>query len=203
AACTTNPYTGQPQLRRTATGAALGAAAGAAGGALAGRDRGRGAWIGAGVGALAGGTVGAYMDAQEAELRERLRGTGVSVDRYGDELVLNLPGNVTFDSDRAEIRGDFYEVLNAVALVLEEYPRTLVEVSGHTDSTGSAAHNLALSERRALRVAEYLGGQGVDSRRLLTAGFGESEPIATNATGFGRQRNRRVELRLVPLVEPA
>lgn len=199
AACTTNPYTGERQISKTAAGAAIGAAGGAAIGALAGRNRAKGALIGAGAGALAGGAVGAYMDIQEAKLRERLRGTGVSVTRAGDDLILNMPGNVTFETNRADIRPAFYEILNSVTLVLKEYDKTIIEVMGHTDSRGSATYNQNLSERRASSVGRYLVAQGIDSRRLLTQGFGEQYPIAPNTTAQGRQENRRVELRLVPL----
>ncbi len=199
AACTTDPYTGERQLSRTAIGAALGAAGGAGIGALAGRDRAKGALIGAGVGALAGGAVGAYMDVQEAKLRQRLAGTGVGVTRVGDELVLRMPGNVTFESDRVEIRSSFFEVLSSVGLVLKEYNKTLVEVSGHTDGSGSDDYNQTLSEKRARIVGDYLVAQGVDRRRVLSQGLGERHPIASNDTADGRQQNRRVELRLVPL----
>jgi outer membrane protein OmpA-like peptidoglycan-associated protein len=198
-ACTTNPYTGEKQVSKTAIGAGVGAAGGAAIGALAGRGRAKAVLIGAGVGALAGGAVGVYMDAQEAKLRERLRGTGVSVTRDGDNLILNMPGNVTFETDRAEIRPGFYEILNSVGLVLKEYNKTIIEVMGHTDSTGSEAYNQSLSERRAASVGSYLVGQGIDGRRMLTQGFGERFPITSNGTPEGRQQNRRVELRLVPI----
>jgi outer membrane protein OmpA-like peptidoglycan-associated protein len=198
-ACTTDPYTGQPQVARTAIGAAIGAGVGAGIGALAGRDRAKGALIGAGAGALAGGAVGAYMDYQEAKLRERLRGTGVSVTRVGNDIILNMPGNITFDTDRAEIRSDFYPVLNSVVLVVQEYSKTIIEVMGHTDSTGSDSYNLDLSNRRAASVANYLKAQQVNPTRVLSQGFGEQYPIAGNDTPEGRQANRRVELRLTPL----
>jgi outer membrane protein OmpA-like peptidoglycan-associated protein len=199
AGCTTNPFTGEQQISKTATGATIGAAGGAAIGALVGRNRAKSALIGAGAGALAGGAVGAYMDIQEAKLRERLRGTGVSVTRVGDNLVLNLPGNVTFDTNQAEIRPSFYEVLNSVVLVLKEYDKTIIEVMGHTDSTGPEAANQKLSERRAGSVGTYLTAQGIDSRRVVPQGLGARSPIASNTTAEGRQQNRRVELRLVPL----
>lgn len=198
-ACTTNPYTGEQQVSKTVIGAGVGAAGGAAIGALAGRGRAKAVLIGAGVGALAGGAVGVYMDAQEAKLRERLRGTGVSVTRAGDNLILNMPGHVTFETDRAEIRPGFYEILNSVGLVLKEYNKTIIEVMGHTDSTGAEAYNQSLSERRAASVGSYLVAQGIDGRRTLTQGFGERFPIASNGTPDGRQQNRRVELRLVPI----
>jgi len=205
AACTTDPFTGEKQLSKTAAGAMIGTAAGAAGGAaigaIAGGGRGaaKGALIGAGVGVLSGGAVGAYMDVQEAKLREQLRGTGVSVTRVGDEVVLNLPGNVTFESNQTAIRPSFYAVLNSVSLVLKEYPKTIIEVTGHTDSTGSDSLNQTLSEQRAASVGSYLTAQGIDQRRVLTQGFGKRSPIADNATVEGRQTNRRVELRLAPL----
>jgi outer membrane protein OmpA-like peptidoglycan-associated protein len=205
AGCTTDPYTGESQLSKTAAGAMIGTAAGAAGGAaigaIAGGGRGaaKGAAIGAGVGVLSGAAVGGYMDYQESKLREQLAGTGVSVTRVGNEIVLNMPGNLTFDTDRAEIRPNFYPVLNSVTLVLKEYEKTLIEVSGFTDSTGSDQHNLELSQRRAEAVGGYLKGQGVIPARVLVQGFGEQHPIAGNDTAEGRQQNRRVELRLVPL----
>lgn len=199
AGCTTNPFTGEQQISKTAAGATIGAAGGAAIGALVGRNRAKSALIGAGAGALAGGAVGAYMDIQEAKLRERLRGTGVSVTRVGDNLVLNIPGNVTFETNMADIRPAFYEVLNSVALVLKEYNKTIIEVMGHTDSTGAEAYNQKLSERRAAGVGGYLVAQGIDARRVVTQGFGGRSPIASNDTAEGKQQNRRVELRLVPL----
>ena len=199
AACTTDPYTGEKQVSRAAIGAAIGAGVGAGIGALAGRHHARNALIGAGAGALAGGAVGGYMDYQEAKLRKQLAGTGVGVTRVGDEIVLNMPGNVTFDTNRAEIRPDFYAVLNSVVLVIKEYEKTIIEVTGHTDSTGTVEYNLELSQRRADSVGGYLKGQGVNSMRVLTQGFGKQHPIASNDTPEGRQQNRRVELRLTPL----
>jgi len=205
AACTTDPYTGERQVSKTAIGAGAGAAAGAAGGAaigaIAGGGKGaaKGAAIGAGVGVLSGAAVGGYMDYQESKLRKELAATGVSVTRTGNEIILNMPGNLTFDTDRAEIRPDFYPVLNSVVKVLKEYEKTTIEVSGFTDSTGSDAHNLELSQRRADAVSGYLRGQGVNPARLVAQGFGEQRPIASNDTPAGRQENRRVELRLVPL----
>ncbi len=202
AGCTTDPFTGERKVAKTAIGGAIGAATGAAIGAIADKEnRGRGAAIGAGVGVLAGGAVGAYMDYQEKKLRERLQGTGVSVKRVGNDIYLNMPGHLTFATDRAEIRSDFYDVLNSVVLVLNEYEKTLIEITGHTDSTGSDAHNQALSEQRALSVASYFRSQQVIPERLVTEGFGERFPIASNDTPEARQQNRRVELRLVPLTK--
>jgi outer membrane protein OmpA-like peptidoglycan-associated protein len=198
--CTTDAYTGEKEVSKTAIGAVIGAAAGAGIGALANkRNRAKGALIGAGIGGLAGGAVGAYMDVQEKKLREQLQGTGVSVTRQGDDIVLNMPGNVTFATDSAEIKSNFYSVLNSVSLVLKEYDKTIIEVTGHTDSTGSDTYNQTLSEKRAGSVGAYLGGQGINTQRILTQGFGEQLPVADNSTPAGREQNRRVELRLVPL----
>lgn len=202
AACTTDPFTGESKLSNTAGGAMLGAGAGALVGLAVGGTgvaQRNAALIGAGVGALAGGGIGLYMDKQEAELRAQLQGTGVSVTRNGDYIILNMPSNITFPTDQATVSPQFYPTLNSVALVLNKYNRTLVDVYGHTDSTGSDAHNLDLSQRRALAVATYLNAQGTDSRRFSIVGYGASRPIATNATAEGRAQNRRVEIELLPL----
>lgn len=198
-ACTTDPYTGQQQISNAAGGAALGAVAGAGLGLLAGGDDRRNALLGAGIGALAGGAVGGYMDSQEARLRAQLQGTGVSVTRVGDNIILNMPSNITFATDQAAVRPEFYDVLNSVVLVLREFDRTLVDVYGHTDDTGSDSYNLDLSQRRAQSVLAYLTSQGLDPRRFYAQGYGESRPIADNATEAGRAANRRVEIRIVPI----
>ncbi|MBZ0163912.1 MAG: OmpA family protein [Notoacmeibacter sp.] len=199
AGCTTDPYTGQKKLSNTAGGALLGAAAGAGLGLLAGGDDRRNALIGAGIGALAGGGIGAYMDSQEAELRAQLQGTGVSVTRVGNDLILNMPSNITFATDQDAVQASFYPTLNSVSLVLKKYRSTLVDVYGHTDSTGDDRYNLNLSQRRATSVANYLASQGIDGRRFYVTGYGESQPIAPNSTPEGRALNRRVEIKLTPL----
>ena len=200
--CTTNPYTGEQQASKAAIGAGIGAAAGAAVGALSGghsKERRKKALIGAGVGALAGGSVGYYMDVQEAKLRAQLQGTGVGVTRVGDEIILNMPGNVTFSTNSADVKSNFYGVLNSVSLVLKEYEKTVIEVAGHTDNRGSETYNQSLSVRRAASVSQYLGTQGLEHMRLITVGYGELRPIADNDTNAGRQQNRRVELTLAPI----
>ena len=201
-ACSTvNPYTEQKQTSKLAVGAGIGAASGALIGLLTAgsKDRQKNALIGAGLGALAGGGIGYYMDVQEAKLRQQLRGTGVSVTRSGNQILLNMPGNVTFATASADISASFYSVLNAVAIVLKEYAKTTVDVIGHTDNVGSAQYNQQLSERRARSVAEYLAQQGIMSQRLLVAGMGETQPIASNDTPEGRSRNRRVTIQITPL----
>jgi outer membrane protein OmpA-like peptidoglycan-associated protein len=203
-ACATDPYTGQQQVSKTAWGAGIGAVAGGAIGALThtsnGRQAQKNALIGAGIGALAGGGVGLYMDQQQKELAAELRNTGVSVTRQGDNIILNMPGNVTFATDQADIKGNFYPVLNSVAKVLLHYGKTTVDVRGFTDSTGSDEYNLGLSQRRANSVADYLVSQGILAGRLQVTGMGKSNPIASNATPEGRQANRRVEIQIVPFV---
>ena len=201
-ACTTNPYTGERQASNKAKGAAIGAAVGAVVGVIAGDDadeRRKGALIGAGVGALAGTAVGHYMDRQEAKLREQLAGTGVSVTRIGDDIVLNMPGNVTFDVNQSAVQSNFYPVLDSVGLVLDEYEKTLIDVNGHTDSTGSVQYNMELSNRRAQSVAGYLATRKVNRERIYTQGYGPHYPVADNYSVEGRQMNRRVELVLKPL----
>jgi len=199
ASCTTNPYTGETEVSKTGLGAGLGAIAGGISGALIGGGKRSSILIGAGVGALVGGGIGSYMDKQESELRERLRDSGVSVTRVGDDIILNMPGNVTFSSDRAELKPAFFEVLNSVALVLNEYNRSLIDIDGHTDSDGPEDYNLDLSTQRARAVADYLTSQRVDPQRMQVRGLGEREPIASNRTARGKAQNRRVEIKIVPL----
>ena len=199
---TTDPYTGEQKVSNTAGGAMIGAGLGAAAGLLIGNNptqRRNAALIGAGVGALAGGAIGNYMDTQEAELRAQLQGTGVSVTRVGNRIVLNMPSNITFATDQDQVIPPFYATLDSVAIVLNKFNKTLVDVDGHTDSTGSAAHNQALSERRAQSVANYLAGRGVDPRRMSAVGYGFTRPIASNDTEIGRAENRRVEIAISPL----
>ena len=198
-ACVTDPYTGERRVAKTAIGAAIGGATGAAIGAATGGNRGKRAAIGSGAGVLAGGAVGAYMDHQESKLREQLRGTGVSVTRAGNELTLNMPGAITFEVDKSDLRPSFYEVLNSVVVVVREFDKTVIEVAGYTDSTGDASYNQLLSERRANSVGAYLTAQQVVPGRVVARGFGERLPAASNATVEGREQNRRVELKLVPI----
>jgi outer membrane protein OmpA-like peptidoglycan-associated protein len=155
--------------------------------------------IGAGIGAIAGGGVGLYMDNQEAKLRQRLEGTGVSVTRMGDTIILNMPSSITFDTDRAEVKPRFYDVLNSVSIVLAEFDKTIIDVEGHTDADGSDRYNQDLSERRAGSVAEYLVAQGNNYRRFQVLGMGETQPVSSNASAEGKARNRRVEIQIAPL----
>ena len=197
--CVTDPYTGERKMAKTGMGAGIGALAGAGIGALAGGSK--GAMIGAGIGALSGGAVGYYMDRQETKMRERLQGTGVSVTRQGDNLILNMPGDITFATNQSDIKPAFYEVLNSVVLVLKEFEKTSIHITGYTDSVGTFEYNIKLSEKRAQSVASYLQAQQIHPARLVTLGRGPQDPVASNDTEDGRARNRRVMLMLVPHVE--
>lgn len=185
---------------KTKSGALIGAGAGAVLGALSNKnDRRKNAVIGAGIGALAGAGVGAYMDRQSKDLRAQLETRGVYVTRSGDNIILNLPSDVTFSSGSADIAGSFLPVLDDVATILNQYPSTYIDVVGHADSSGNAANNLTLSERRANATAGYLVARKVKSERIYVAGVGDTQPIATNATPEGRAKNRRVEITLRPV----
>jgi outer membrane protein OmpA-like peptidoglycan-associated protein len=168
---TTNPYTGEEEVNKTSKGAGIGAMAGLLTAVLIGGDR-KKLLIGAGIGALVGGAVGHYMDKEEDKLRMQLQSTGVSVTRNGNNIILNMPGNVTFATGSSNISADFYRVLDSVALVLNEFEKTYIDVTGHTDSTGSAELNQRLSVARANSVARYLQSQQVVAQRFVTNGVG-------------------------------
>ena len=199
---TLDPYTQESKTSNATKGALIGAAAGAVAGLMSGDDaveRRQHAMIGAGIGALAGGSIGYYMDRQEEKLRAELEGTGVSVTRIGDNITLNMPGNVTFATDSSDLNPDFFDVLSSIGKVLTEFDQTIVEVAGHTDSSGSEAYNQSLSERRSSSVSHYLQVQGIAGQRMISVGMGELRPIAINDTASGRQVNRRVEITMVPI----
>lgn len=185
--------------RNTVGGAAVGGLAGAGLGAIvSGGNRGTGALIGAGVGALAGGAIGNYMDRQQADMQRNLAGTGIGVNRRGDNLVLEIPGDITFATDSASIKPGFYGPLDQVSATLNQYTSTYIDVVGHTDSTGAAEYNQRLSEARARSVADYISSRGVYPPRINIGGVGEADPKASNGTAAGRQENRRVELTIRP-----
>ena len=204
-ACTTyDAYTGEQKTSATAKGAGIGASVGAVLAYLRNKDedsttRRQRILQGAAAGGAIGGGIGYYMDAQEAKLRQQLRGTGVSVQRDGDNINLIMPGNITFATNSADINQSFFPVLDSVAVVLQEYDKTIVVASGHTDSTGSDSYNQLLSEKRARSVTDYFLGKKILADRLESVGFGESQPMASNDSDVGREQNRRVELTLVPV----
>ncbi len=201
-ACVTNPETGKRTISKTAIGGAGGALGGyLLGDLIGGRNDRTEKLLGAGIGAIAGAGIGRYMDNQEKKLRQQTAGTGINVVRDGDNLILDLPSEVTFDVNSATINPQFGASLDKVSTTLAEFDQTYVDVLGHTDSTGSDSYNQQLSERRANSVAGYLSGRGVNQARLATRGFGESQPRASNVTEEGRALNRRVEIRVVPVTE--
>jgi len=184
-------------LGTTAGGAVVGAGLGA----LAGGDDRRNAAIGAAVGAIAGAAVGVYMDKQEEKLRQQTAGTGIGVERVGDQIELTMPSGITFDVNSAAIKPDFQSTLNQVSSTLVEYPSTAVDIVGHASSDGADDYNQALSERRASSVRNYLVSGGLQDVRVSSYGVGERQPIATNDPVEGRAANRRVEILLTPVVE--
>ncbi len=199
-ACTTDPQTGERRMSKAAIGALAGAAVGTGAGALVGGRKKRTEMIvGAGIGALAGTAVGAYMDKQERELREKTAGTDVEVVRNGDDLLLNMPSGITFETNSYAVQPQFRQTLDNVASTLAQYDKTYIDVYGHTDSTGGDAINVPLSQNRAKSVADYLTMRGVASARIGTQGFGASQPLASNDSPDGRQKNRRVEIKIVPV----
>jgi len=195
--CTSiDPYTGETQLNKTSKYALGGVLAGAAVGQLTGQDT-ESTLTGAAAGALAGAGVGYYFDKQEAALRAELEKTGVSLKRVDNKLELVMPGNLTFSSSSSDIKSDFYEVLDSISKVLNEYDQTDIFISGHTDSTGPDSYNMTLSKDRADSVAKYLKSRGVLESRVTTEGFGSKYPISSNSTLEGRTDNRRVEIEII------
>ena len=194
-ACATDPYTGESKVAKTAWGTGIGAAAGAGIGALIGGKK--GALIGAGIGAATGAAGGGYMDYQAAQLRKELTGTGVQVKEIDGRIYLVMPGNITFDTNQAFIKQSFQPVVISISKVLKEYDKTLVQVNGYTDNTGSDTINNPLSVKRANAIADFLKIQGVAASRIIANGYGSANPIASNATAAGREQNRRVEIVLI------
>ena len=201
--CVTDPNTGEKRISNAAIGGLGGALGGYLLGDLIGGKNSRTEEIvGAGIGAVAGAGVGYYMDQQEKKLRERTAGTGIDVERQGDQLVLNMPGDVTFDYNSALVKSQFRSALDSVASTLSEYPSTYIDVYGHTDSQGSDTYNQGLSERRAASVADYLAGRGVNRARMATLGYGESQLKCTpERSEADYQCNRRVEIRIAPVTQ--
>jgi outer membrane protein OmpA-like peptidoglycan-associated protein len=197
--CVTDPNTGQKKVSRTAIGAGAGVLGGILLGGLIGGGTGR--IIGAGIGGLAGGAIGYTMDKQIKELRESTVGSGVDITPTdnGQAILVNLPEGVTFDVASAALQPGFRATLDQIAQSMNKYPDSLIDVYGHTDSTGSDQYNQTLSEARARTVANYLTMQGVSAARIRSQGFGETMPVADNATEEGRRRNRRVEIKIVPI----
>lgn len=193
-------------MTKTQKGAATGAGVGAASGAILGQAIGHdtkgtlaGAAIGAAVGGLAGGAIGRSMDNQEAAFRQQMASVeGANVQRNLNTLALTFKSDTLFDVDSSTLKPGAYDEMNRVASVLQQYPQTSIRIAGHTDSTGSEAYNQQLSERRAMSVKNALSSMGVNSMRMSTIGYGETQPVADNSTEYGRQLNRRVEITITP-----
>ncbi|HIF9182084.1 TPA: OmpA family protein [Photobacterium damselae] len=198
---TVNPYTGESQTADATSGSIIGALAGAAIGVASSskHDRGKGALIGAASGAALGGGIGYYMDVQAAKLRKQLASSGITVTRNGNNIVLNMPNEITFGVDQTTLNQRAMNALHNVALVAKEYNKTQLNVYGFTDSTGAASYNQRLSQVRAAEVGNYLIRQGVAANRVVSQGMGEASPIATNNTAAGRAENRRVQIVMSPL----
>jgi len=201
AGCVTDPNTGHRKVSRAAIGAGAGVVGGILIGGLIGGGTGR--IVGAGIGGIVGGSIGYAKDRQIRQLRERTAGTGVDVreSEDGKAILVNLPDGVTFDTDSYALQPQFRPTLDKIAGSLNDYPNSLIDVYGHTDSTGTPAHNQVLSENRARTVADYFAIRGVSGGRIRSQGFAATMPIADNATPEGRQRNRRVEIKIVPITQ--
>lgn len=181
----------------TATGTAVGAVVGGLIGRSASNNKTKGTLIGAAAGAAVGNLVGRDLDRQAAELRQSLD-RDVMIVNTGNQLIVTLPEAITFDIDSTAVRYGIQDDLAALARSMNDYPNSRIEVVGHTDSTGDAAYNQDLSERRAYAVRRILISNGVAASRIYATGMGEMQPVASNSTAAGRQQNRRVEVFITP-----
>ncbi len=195
AGCTQDPATGQAVMDKRLAGALIGA-----GSAYAVSKASKGTHVKRDViaGALVGAGVGQYMESQAKKIQQQVKGTGVKValDPKTNDIKVTIPNNITFDVDKANIKPQFTGTLSKLAQTMSQYDKTEVVVIGHTDSDGSEAHNNALSKKRAISVATYLYKNGVQAERIKTDYYGESRPIASNATEAGKAKNRRVEIKI-------
>ncbi len=196
-ACVTDPNTGERKISRTAIGGVLGAGGGALLGGLIGGKTARIA------GAVAGGALGGYvgyrMDQQIKELKDQTAGSGVDVSDVGDAILVNLPDGVTFATGSAQVNPGFQTLLDRVAASLQQYPNSLVDVYGYTDTVGSATSNQRLSEQRAQAVANYLISRGVSSAHIRWMGFGETSLKVQTGDNVNEPQNRRVEIKIIPV----
>lgn len=189
---------GCASMSNTQKGAVIGAASGAAVGGIVGKKVGstaKGAIIGAAVGGTAGALIGARMDRQAQELAGEI--PGARVERVGEGIVVTFDSGLLFAYDSDALQSNARTNLQNLANSLQKYPKTEVLIVGHTDATGSDSYNQGLSQRRASSAAAYLRTQGIEGKRLRTAGRGEDEPIESNDTESGRAQNRRVEIVIV------
>ncbi len=187
---------GCANLSNTEKGAATGAGAGAVVGGVIGKvtDKGtaQGAILGAVVGGTAGAIIGHQMDKQARELEDELE--GADVERVGEGIIVTFDSGILFDFDSASLQATARANLRELAESLDAYGNTDLMVVGHTDAVGDADYNYQLSQQRAQAAASYLRGLGVSGSRINTLGRGETEPVASNESDYGRQQNRRVEV---------
>ncbi|HEU4609821.1 MAG TPA: OmpA family protein, partial [Chitinophagaceae bacterium] len=186
--------TGCKSMKKSQKGAIIGAAGGAAVGAAIGNSYNKtalGAIIGAAVGGTAGAIVGHQMDKQAEEIKKKV--PGVEVKRVGEGIIVEFNEKILFGFDQSTLNSSARTNLDNLVTVLNDYPNTNIEVQGHTDSKGTEAYNLGLSQRRAGTVASYLLQKGIASGRINTKGYGETAPVASNDTEDGRAQNRRVD----------
>ncbi len=202
-ACVTDPVTGKKKISNAAIGGVLGAGGGYLLGDLIGGKNSRTAEIvGAGIGAVAGAGVGYYLDEQEKKLREETAGSGIGIENDGQQLILSMPGDITFDTNDATVKASFYSTLNTVASTLVQYPSSYIDIYGHTDSRGADTYNMTLSQNRAASVQSYLARQGVQVQRLAAIGMGETAlKCSPESTAADLQCNRRVEIRVKPITQ--
>ncbi|MEE9351097.1 MAG: OmpA family protein, partial [Thiotrichaceae bacterium] len=189
-------------LTKAQTGAIIGGVTGAVIGKSTSNHDTKRAVIGGAVGAAAGAAIGAYMDRQEKTLRDSMQGTGIEVERQGDNIILNMPDSITFDTAKSDLKPQFHPVLNSLASTLNQYDQTKIKIAGHTDSRGSLQYNQNLSQQRANSVRNFLAGRGVNNYRIYAHGYGETKPVSDNTTDIGMAKNRRVEITLVPVEQP-
>ncbi len=183
---------------RTATGGLVGAGAGALLGRAIDGGGTTGTLVGGALGSMAGAAIGGALDRQQRELQQGLGSSGATVVNTGSQLVVTLPESITFDVDSALVHPDYVDEIAFVARSLRDNPNSTVQVVGHTDNTGSSAHNQSLSEQRAMAVAAILTENQVPEARVRTSGMGYSQPVASNDTPGGRAQNRRVEIIITP-----
>lgn len=198
-ACVTDPNTGERKVSRTAIGGVGGAALGYLLGGIIGGKTAR--IVGAGIGGVAGGVIGYKMDQQIKELRTSTAGSGVDVSEVDGAILVNLPDGVTFATGSYAVSPGFQTLLDRVASSLQQYPNSLVDVYGYTDTVGSASSNQRLSEQRAQAVANYLISRGVSSARIRWLGFGETNLKIATGDNVNEPMNRRVEIKIVPLTQ--
>lgn len=199
AACTDPAHLqGTDPNQKAKQGALLGGLVGAGVGALISDDKGKGAVIGGAIGAASGAVYGNMLDKQEADLRQSLGNDDVTITNTGDRLIVTMPQDILFDVDSSTVYPGLRNDLLTVASNLQSYPDSTVQIVGHTDNSGDAGYNQALSERRANAVADVLMDGGVAFSRIQTFGRGEDQPVASNLTEEGKAQNRRVEIVILP-----